>query len=297
MAEPGTAYPPTGSRYTEEMVIHRPGVLRPISWGALFGGVMVSLAFQLLLTILAIGIGLSFVRPATANPNEAGLGAGIWWGIVYLVSLIIGGYFAARLSGMAGIGDGIMHGILTWAFGLLVTFYLLTTAIGSILGGVLGVVGKSISAAGTALKPVVSEVANTSGISSGDLNAQVDKLLNTNGTKLNPQQARDQLATDLKNYLAGGSNAGQARADIVNIMSSQLNISQAQASQRLDQWQAQFNQTKNNVAQTAKNTGLQAAHAVSWAAIGSFIALALGIICGAIGGALGVRRHVAEATR
>jgi hypothetical protein len=300
MAEQISSYPRTGQRYTEDMVIHRPGVLRPISWGSLFGGVMISLAFQLLLTILAIGIGLSFVggqNGANGNANTIGLGAGLWWGIVYLISLLIGGYFAARLSGMAGIGDGVMHGILTWAFGLLVTFYLISTAVGGILGGVLGVVGKSISAAGTALQPMAAQVANTSGISTGNLDEQVNELLKQPNGKVSPQQARTELARDLKAYLSGGPNAAQARTRIVALMSSQLGISQAAASQKLDQWQAQFNQTKNNIAQGAKNTAEQAAHTASWAAIWSFVALALGIITAAIGGALGTRRFVAEATR
>jgi hypothetical protein len=301
MAEQISAYPHTAPRYAEDLVIHRPGVMRPISWGALFGGVMISLAFQLLMTILAIGLGLNFLggqNGGGSNPNAIGLGAGLWWGIVYLVSLVFGGYFAARMSGMGGVGDGIMHGILTWAFGLLVTFYLLTTAIGGALGGVLNVVGKSVSAAGSALQPMVAQVANTSGISSGNLDAQAQELLKrSSAPKLSPEQARSQLAGDLKTFLAGGADAAQARTDIVNLMSSQLGITPQQASQRLDRWQAQFNKTKNQVVTGAKNTAMSAAHTASWFAIWSFVALALGIVTSAIGGALGTRSQVAEASR
>jgi hypothetical protein len=202
------------------------------------------------------------------------------------------------MSGMVGVGDGIMHGILTWAFGLLVIFYLLTTAVGGALGGVLNVVGKSVSAAGNALQPMVAQVANTSGISPGNLDAQAQQLLKpSNGTKLSPEQARAQLTADLKTFLAGGSNAAQARTDIVNLMSSQLGITPQQASQRLDQWQAQFNKTKNQVVTGAKNAAVSAAHTASWFAIWSFVALALGIVTSAIGGALGTRSQVAEASR
>jgi hypothetical protein len=156
--------------------------MRPISWGALFGGVTISLAFQLLMTLLAIGLGLNFLggQNSGSDANAIGLGAGLWWGIVYL-------------------------------------------AIGGAFGGILNVVGRSVSAAGNALQPMVTQVANTSGISPGNLDAQAQELLKpSNGTKLSAEQARVQLAGDLKTYLAGGSNTTQARTDIVNLMSSQL---------------------------------------------------------------------------
>lgn len=282
----------------EELFIHRPGVLRPVSWGALFGGLMVSLAFQLVLDLLAIGVGLSFVSGgqgagSAANAGSIGLGAGLWWGIVYLISIFIGGLFAARLSGMAGRLDGTLHGLITWAFTLLVMFYLVTTSVGAVLGGVFGVVGKAISTTGTVLKPVEAKIATVSG-GSGDLGKQAQALLNPPGqTKMNPQQAQKQIAEDLREYVAGGQNAGQARDRIVALISSQLGISHQQASQRFDQWRAEFNKTKA----AANETAHEAAHAVSWAAIWTFVALALGALVGALGGALGTRRYVAEASR
>ena len=70
----------------------------------------------------SIGIGLSTIDPAAGDTPGAttfGVGAGIWWVVSNLIALIIGGYVAARLSGMPLRGDGIIHGVLTWAVTLL----------------------------------------------------------------------------------------------------------------------------------------------------------------------------------
>jgi hypothetical protein len=69
MAEQIVSYAGTAPRYAEDLVIQRPGVMRPISWGALFGGVMISLAFQLLMSILAIGLGLNFLGHHNGAPG------------------------------------------------------------------------------------------------------------------------------------------------------------------------------------------------------------------------------------
>ncbi|MGH7906535.1 MAG: hypothetical protein ACREP6_07880 [Candidatus Binataceae bacterium] len=286
----------------ENIVIRRPGVMRPISWGALFGGTVISLAFQLLLAILAVGVGVLEATTATGggggDPASLGLAAGLWLGLVYLISLILGGFFAARLCGMASILDGILHGILTWAVVLAVMFYLATAATSGILGSFVGIVGKTVSAAGPMLKPIAAKVVNVSGVSPQNLKNQAQELLrHPNPAGLNPQQSEARVAIDLKNYLAGGPNAQNAKNDIIAIMSAQLGISQAQAATKFNQWQAQFEKTKTQAIQTAKSTGLQAAKTLSWAAIWTFVALAIGIIAGAIGGALGTRYYVEEATR
>src|SRR5579859_1996018 len=123
--------------HRERTIAGAPGVelvsgRRRISWGAIFAGVVVVFAVQLLLGLLGLGIGLSLVNPSEANAPDAGnfgIGAGIWWGVSYLLALIAGGYVAARLAGRLIGWDGALHGILIWAFTLLVTFYLLGTAI------------------------------------------------------------------------------------------------------------------------------------------------------------------------
>ena len=55
---------------------------RRVSWGALFGGVVLALALQLILSLLGAGIGFGTVNVAagsTPSASSFGIGAGIWW--------------------------------------------------------------------------------------------------------------------------------------------------------------------------------------------------------------------------
>ena len=88
--------------------------LRRISWGAVLAGAVIVIAVHLSLSLLGLGIGLSTVDPAagdTPGAKSFGLGAGIWWVISNLIALVIGGYVAARLSGMPLRGDGMIHSV------------------------------------------------------------------------------------------------------------------------------------------------------------------------------------------
>ena len=60
-----------------------PGLTRRISWGAVFAGVVMVLAVQIL-RLLGLGIGLGTVdlaqNGATPSAGSFGIGAGAWWG-------------------------------------------------------------------------------------------------------------------------------------------------------------------------------------------------------------------------
>src|SRR5260370_24031052 len=145
MADIRTGYP-TGAAAAPGAIagVEVIGARRRISWGAIFAGVIVVLAVQLLLSMLGLGIGLSFVNPAegnSPNPGSIGLGAGIWWGVSYLIALFAGGYVAGTLAGSLLAWAGALHGILVWAFTLLVTFYLPRTAMRGALGAPVGLAG------------------------------------------------------------------------------------------------------------------------------------------------------------
>jgi hypothetical protein len=80
----------------------RPKAARQISWGAVFAGVAMVLAVQILLSMLGLGIGFSTVDPAqnggTPSASSLSIGAGLWWGASYFLALVIGGHVAARLA-------------------------------------------------------------------------------------------------------------------------------------------------------------------------------------------------------
>ena len=55
---------------------------RRISWAAIFGGVILVVTVQLLLSLLGAGIGLGTVNVNAGSMPDAsslGIGAGLWW--------------------------------------------------------------------------------------------------------------------------------------------------------------------------------------------------------------------------
>ncbi|RZK92450.1 MAG: hypothetical protein EOO62_33135, partial [Hymenobacter sp.] len=111
-----------------------------ISWGAILAGAVLALVLQLALSLLGLGIGLGTIDPLTEQKPVAGIGIGaaIWWVVSMLILLCLGASVASRLAGMPRPTDGMLHGLLTWSVVTLLTFYLLTTAVGRIIGGVTG---------------------------------------------------------------------------------------------------------------------------------------------------------------
>jgi vacuolar-type H+-ATPase subunit H len=108
-----------------------------ISWGAIFAGTLTALAVVLMLNLLGLGIGLTTIDPMTeANPLKGlGTGALIWMGISNLVALFVGGLVAGRMSGLPSNSDGGLHGFLAWALFAMISIYLITSSIGTMVNG------------------------------------------------------------------------------------------------------------------------------------------------------------------
>lgn len=278
----------------------RPGLFRHISWGGVFAGLFLVLAIQLVLSMLGFGIGLSIVQPGRGgvpNAGTIGIGAALWWIVAYLVALILGSFAAARLSGVGLRFEGALHGLVTWACALMVTFYLLTTAVGGVIGGAFGVVGNALSAAGQGVKAAAPGVAKAAGISGDQIQQRASELLApTDPAKMSDEQVAAALTRDVGAYLAGGSGAGPARDQIIGITSAKLGISRDEAAKRFDQWVTQFNRGKSSVEQGVRQAAGQAAGILSQASIWAFVALLLGAIVSALGGAWGTRPAVRAST-
>src|ERR1700716_3272793 len=85
-----------------------------ISWAAIFGGVILVVIVQVLLSLLGAGIGLGTVNVnagTTPNASSLGIGGGIWWVISSCLALFVGGYVAARFAGVGIRVDGLLHGL------------------------------------------------------------------------------------------------------------------------------------------------------------------------------------------
>ncbi|MEO6665716.1 MAG: hypothetical protein ABIO65_02945, partial [Nitrospiria bacterium] len=158
-------------------------------WGAVFGGLAVGLAIQVLLTLLGTAAGLSAVDPQSADPvGTVPAAMGIWTGLSMLIAAYVGGYVAARLSGLPTRGDGALHGTVTWGVTTLAAVAIATTAAGALLGGTFNVLGQGLQ--GATQGAASSGNANIQGLLEQGRQA-VDQALPNEGTPGAGPQSRE----------------------------------------------------------------------------------------------------------
>jgi hypothetical protein len=114
-----------------EDIIERPGFR--VRWGAVFAGLVVALALQVVLTLLGTAIGLSTMDNGAGR--GLGIGAAIWLILSVLISLYVGGLVTGHLAGVLTRGDGALHGVLMWGLSTILAVYFLASGVSSILGG------------------------------------------------------------------------------------------------------------------------------------------------------------------
>jgi hypothetical protein len=130
----------------------RPGFAKAliphISWGAILGGLVAGMSIFFLLALFGLATGITAVDPGAAEPVGAvPIFTGIWMGISMLAGAFVGAYVAARMSGMSRRTDGILHGLVAWGVSTLFFVYLVTTGVGSLLGGAFSILGQGVQAA------------------------------------------------------------------------------------------------------------------------------------------------------
>ena len=133
--------------------------LSRISWGAILAGTLTALAVASMLNLLGLGIGFSTINPMTEADPLKGLGTGtlIWLGVSNLIALFLGGIVAGRMSGYPAKSDGGLHGFLSWALFALISFYLITTTVGTLVNGMAGAVSGLFGGNNKDVKVVVDE--------------------------------------------------------------------------------------------------------------------------------------------
>jgi hypothetical protein len=271
---------------------------RRISWAAIFGGVILVVAVQLLLSMLGIGIGLGTVNVnagTTPDASSLGIGAGVWWVVSSCLALFLGGYVAAWLAGIEIRFDGFLHGLLTWGVTTVFTIYLLTSAIGGILGGGFSALGGVAKAAGSGISSAAKPVVQAAGVTPDSLQDQTHAYLqpaNPDPATMSPQDAQKEVAKDLAIYAGSGTDAQAAKERVIDIMAVQMKISHDDAAKRFDDTQAKLQQAKAQAAQAAKNAADESAAAAAKATFAAFAMLLLGAIAAALGGSLAVQYRI-----
>ncbi len=183
-----------------------------VSWGAVFGGVLVVLTVQLLFSTLGLGLGAAAIDPYDRQNPTKGVptGALVWFLVSGLIALFVGGWVAGRLSG--GTVDqssvGWLHGLLVWSLSTVTTIALIATPIGALIGGMVHMVteGASLVARGAA-----AVIPGTAGAIK-DLAAETLPQFNFDGVK---KEARKLLRENSEQLKQAGDQAKQAGQNAV----------------------------------------------------------------------------------
>lgn len=268
--------------------------VRRISWGAVFGGFIVALTTQVVLTVLGLGIGLATIEPASEgmpSGSALGMGALIWLIVSSLVALFAGGAVAGRLAGVPVRMDGALHGVLAWCLLTVLSLLMISTAAGRLLGMTSNLVSGAVSAVGQGVAAVVPDdlsgvraAAGQLGVSNSEqIRREFRELLRQTGKPaLQPgslRESADQTAAAAQS--AGERAATQpARADeeaervldtflrqlsgtarqvdrqaVVNVLVARTDMSRTEAEQTVDNWVQTGRQAMAQVNQTVQDTG------------------------------------------
>lgn len=118
-------------------VVQQTQVIAPrdrVRWGPIWAGLLTALGTFLLLSLLALAIGLANVRVGQTDAEDAAATAGIATAIIGLISFLIGGFVAARTAAVAGRGNGLLNGFLVWALGTALILLLGAFGLGQLFG-------------------------------------------------------------------------------------------------------------------------------------------------------------------
>lgn len=249
-------YDPDGNAYM------RKPLFPAIRWGAILAGVAVSVSVQMLLTLLGVASGLSSMD--IAEGDMLGAGPLLWAGFSMLIAAFVGGYVAARMSGLKRKADGVLHGAVSWAVTTILFAVLATSVGGTLLSGVFSNLAQVAARTGAGGSSPLSAL----------LNSQVGRSVETS-TVQRLQQYLQNGQRKQAISLVGAMGVDQARAEAIVDQALILSGSPEQASPQ---------------SRERTDAAVKAAGTTAWIVFAAItLALALAIAGGALGAA-GSRR-------
>jgi len=119
--------PPTGVRKVIDAFQERDR--QWVRWGAVAAGFVVAVGLQLLLTLLAVALGVTAGPRLGIDAENLTIGAGIWFVVQSLITMFVGGYIAASMGGSIRRADGALSGLLTWSLAMVVTVFFMSSSL------------------------------------------------------------------------------------------------------------------------------------------------------------------------
>jgi hypothetical protein len=242
---------------------------KKVSWGGIFGGVLVAVGVLLLLAALGVAVGISAAEPGQTDASTLGTGAGIWAALSLLAALFVGGMVSTRIGAISDRTTGFFEGVLVWVVSILLMGYLATSGITMLAGGAFKMLGGATQAIGA--------VAQSQG-GGMDMSGSVDQLL---------QRLRDP-ATAQQIASATGMPQGEVQATLNDtaqrVEGSRDNPTQAAVEAKRGMTQL-MEKAKSSGAlqQKAEEVQPQAAKA-AWITFGALVLSLLAAVLGAMSG-------------
>jgi hypothetical protein len=269
-----------------------------ISWGAVIAGAVVAAATSLLLSLLGAAFGGGSVgdlqAAARGEANAAGTGIAIWAIIDLFLSMLFGGYVAARLSGTHSHLDGELHGITVWALATLLAALGAARFAGAVAGALAGPGLNSIGPA--LLGNTVSESVQAVAPAAANPQGLVDRFEAALGRSGNPTtMTHDQLGAEIRTILGGHSfltSGGLSDADharLVSLVAAQFGLTNDEATQRVSRLESDTKASFAAAEQRARELADQAAQGVASGARALFTSLVFGLLGALVGAWLGTR--------
>jgi hypothetical protein len=250
-----------------------------VSWGGIWGGVLVGMGLLVLLTALGLAIGATAVDPTGTEAQAIGIGAAIWAGLTLLIALYVAGHVSTRVGAIFDRTTSTYEGFLVWVLSVLFMAFFAASGIGLLASGAFKLVGGATQALGT----VVSGGSVTD-LGQGSVEQIAQRLRDpqtaqmlAGATGMDPQKMQQDLSQMADKAEAAKDNPAQAAADV------------RQGVQQMIQ-QARDDGTLQRAAERAQD----AAKKTAWI---TFIALILSLLAALLGAWSGRRGAAVTAGR
>ncbi|MBB1200995.1 hypothetical protein EGM70_11900 [Enterobacteriaceae bacterium 89] len=276
-----------------------------VSWGAIFAGAAAAASLAVILLMLGAGLGLTTISPWEnhgLNAGTVGIAAIVWLAFTQIVASGMGGYLAGRLRTKWADThtDEIYfrdtaHGFLTWAVALLVSAILLTSTLGSIVGGSAKVIGSVAGgAAATSVNGAMTMADGPSTRPDPAMSYFVHSLFRTSNAAqpASQQPVSPAQLGEVTGIFAHGISTGSLPPEdlqyVAQLISQNTGLSQNEAQQRV---QAVYDKAQTTIKETkvkAQQAADKARKATSYITLWTFITLLIGAfvasLCATYGG-------------
>jgi hypothetical protein len=186
-----------------------------VSWGGIWGGVLVGMGLLMLITALGLAIGVSAVDPTGTDETSMTLGAAAWAAVSLLLSLYVGGMVSTRIGAVFDRTTGMLEGAVVWVLSVVLIAYLAGSGISLVASGAFRLIGGATQAVGSMVNAAQPD------LSSGTVDEIAQRLRDPQtartiaaATGLTEDEVRTNLSQAADKAQAARDNPAQAAAEV-----------------------------------------------------------------------------------